>query len=152
MATSAVGAAILKYQSLAGLPAIYFGDAVTTDGVTQVYPPYVVLLDEGLEPEYNESLINVQETTDLTFMVYSNLLSEVDAICQKIKYNGFPPSMYSGFDFGTLPALDAPYKLNEIRRTSERRFVASVSGTGKQSQRVHGMELRYRVTIFLYGS
>ncbi len=120
--------------------------------MTQVYPPYVVLLDEGLQPEYNESLINVQEVSELAFMVYGNTLADVDATCQKIKYNGFPPSMKAGFDFGTLPALAAPYVLNEMRRTSERRFVASTSGTGKQSQRVHGIELRYRVTVFLYGS
>ncbi len=152
MATSAIAAAVLKYQSLTAVPAGYFGDAPTTDSVTQVYPPYVVLLDEGLQPEYNESLINVQEVTEIAFMIYGNTLADVDLTCQKIKYNGSAPSVKAGFDFGTLPALVSPYTLNEMRRVSERRFVASTSGTGKQSQRIHGIELKYRVTIFLYGS
>ncbi len=151
MATSAVGAVVAKYATLTSVPTLYFGDAPTNESGVQVYPPYVVLLDEGMAPEYNFVLSKVMEPTQLTFMVYSDTLLQVDAIVQKIKYNGQVPSAKAGFDFGTLPALESPYELDELKRTSERRFVASIQGTGKDGQRVHGCELQYRVTLFLYG-
>jgi hypothetical protein len=140
-----------KWASITGVPALYFGDAPPADGPTQIYPPYVVLMDDGMRPEYNFTLENVMEPDEVVFMVYASTLAAVDAIVQQIKYNGMPVSARAGYDFGSLPSLVVPYREMEMKRTNERRFVASVQGTGKTGQRVHGCELRYLVTLFLYG-
>lgn len=152
MATSVIGAVVQKYATLTSVGAtLYFGDAPTNASGVQIYPPYVVLLDDGMNPEYNFTLNNVMEPTGLTFMVYANTLADVDAIVQKIKYNSQPPTSRAGFDFGDLPALDLPYRELQMKRVSEHRFVASLGGTGDVGQRVNGCELRYEVTLFLYG-
>lgn len=151
MATSAIAACVDKYATLSGVPQpLYFGDVPVSDGTSQILPPYVALIDEGMKPEFNFVTSEVLEATDLTFMVYGNSLAAVDAIVQAIKYNGQVPSAAAGFDFGTLASLESPYRTLSIYRTSERRFVAET--TGKQSQRISGCELKYRVSIFLYGT
>ncbi len=151
MATSAIASCIDKYNTLTDVPTLYFGDVPPANGPTQIYPPYVVLLDEGMAPEFVFELSKVLEPTQFTFMVYAPTLAAVDAVVQAIKYDGDAPSARAGFDFGSLPSLDEPYRVQEMKRTLEKRFVASIPGTGPVGQRFHGCELRYRVTLFLYG-
>lgn len=147
MATSAITAIIDKYGTFSNVPALRtFDEPISVEGV-QVFPPYSVLMDEGLVPHY-ELEYTVNEITTLTITVYCDTLAEVDAAVEIIKYNGGTTTGKLGLDFGTLPTLTIPYNNLVVMRTGERRF--AVRATGKDGQRVHACELRYEVSLYRY--
>lgn len=128
-------------------PALYFDEAPLVEAHAsdhpQVFPPYVVLRDEGLDPDYEFELA-VVEVSRLSFEAFADTLEDVDLIAEAIKYNGGAVGAGLGFDFGSLSGLPAGAVLKEYRRTGERRYYA---GVGKSGQRVHACKLDYRVTV-----
>lgn len=144
---SVTGAVRDRYNSFTSVPTLAMFDTPPSIDNAQVYPPYVVIVDDGMTPSY-EMEHTVMEVTNLGFMIYSGTLDEVDAIVEKIKYNGGAINAGLGMDFGSLPSLATQYGDLEIRRVSEKRFAAIA--TGKSAQRIHGCELRYRITLYRY--
>jgi hypothetical protein len=145
MADSAFAAMVDRYKSLTDVPDLYTFDAPVSADSAQVYPSYTVVIDEGLSCSY-EFELTVLEVTQLIFMVYANTLALVDAAVEKIKYNGGEIGERLGLDFGILPTLNIDYTNLEVKRESERRFAAIP--TGKNAQRIHGCEMRYRVSLY----
>lgn len=144
---SVIGAVTARIQSLNALPALYSFDSPPSVENVQVYPEYIVIMDGGTNASYDFEH-TVFEQTSLTLMVYANTLAAVDAIVEKIKYNGGAIDAGAGLDFGPLPALAVQYKDMEVRRLSEKRFAAMT--TGKYAQRVSGCEIQYRVSLYRY--
>jgi hypothetical protein len=144
MATSAYAAFVDRYNSLTGAPKLYTFDAPVSDGGTQVFPAYSVLLDEGTQTVY-EFEHSVMEISEFVLMIYADTLAPVDAAVEIIKYNGGAIDAGLGMDFGALPTLSVSYKNLEVRRMREQRFAAM---TGKVAQRIHGCKLEYRVTLY----
>lgn len=144
MATSVLAAFGSKWDSIAGLPALTTFDEPVQIEQVQVYPPYAVLIDGGTVPQYDFEH-NAIEVTTLTVFVVDTQLANVDAAVERAKYNGGSTTAGLGLDFGTLPALAAPYTELVVMRTYERRFAFHT--TGKQANRVHACELRYQVTL-----
>jgi hypothetical protein len=145
MADSVVAAAITKFGTLGFTPrpAIYFDDVPLTDNTgAQIYPPYVVVKDNGTRPEAIEAGA-VMDTTDITFECYGVTLALADAIAEGVKYSTGAVQDRLGFDYGTLPALTNG-SLNVIRRAGERRTMA---GLTKEGGRAHMVEIRYEVEV-----
>jgi len=149
MASSAFAAVVDRIQSLPGLPKLYTFDAPPSDAGAQVYVPYMVLEDHGTGIEYDFQK-TAMEVTELVLHVYGNLLSDVDTIVERVKYNGWGISAGQGLDFGALPTLTIDYGNLEVRRMREQRFAALA--TGKDAQRIHQCDLSYRVTLYRYAA
>lgn len=146
--TSAFAAVVARYQTFTDVPDIYTFDGPTVADGVQVYPSYVVALDDGTTPSY-EMELTVMEVSEIRLMVYGDMLATVDAIVERIKYNGGGIGDGDGMDFCQLD-MTADFGDMEVRRISEQRFAAV--GTGKQAQRIHGCELKYRVTLYRYSA
>ncbi len=145
MADSVVAAAITKYGTLAFTPrpAIYFADVPATNAAgTQIYPPYVVLKDEGTRTEPIEAGA-VMDTTTIVFECYGLTLALADAIAEGIKYDTGAVQARLGFDYGELPALTNG-SLNVVTRVGE---IRSMAGITKEGGRAHMVEIRYEVEV-----
>lgn len=152
MASSAVASLIDLYNSINAThfggtrPPIYLGEAAPVTGASaQQRPPFVVLFDEGFQPEYNSSSGGV-ETGEVRLEVYALKLDDtsgvtVDSIVRGIKFGGAAPASKSGFDFGTFSFAAGSYLYKiHMRRIHEKR---SYAGFDYQGARVHKCELRY---------
>ena len=148
---SVIAASIARYRSLTppalstgtALPPIFFDDAPVTDGSgNQIYPPYVVLKDNGLTPTFDMAFRSYEETP-IEFEVHADLLADVDLIVEAMKYNGAAIYAQQGFDFGTLPDLAVNWDNIRLVRTFERRYQA---GRGKLAQVSHACDLKYKIT------
>lgn len=144
---SVPGAVQSRIVSFTNAPKTYLFDAPVSADSAQVYPEYLVIIDEGMRPTY-EFEHTCMEQTDLVLMVYANTLQRVDEIVEIVKYNGGGISAGLGLDFGALPTLSTDYQDMEVLRQSERRFITVP--TGLNSQRIFGCEMRYRVTLYRY--
>ncbi len=149
MAGSAFAAFADRYRSLTGALNLYTFDAPDSVDAQQVYPSYAVLLDGGTVPAF-EMELTVLEVTQLTLMIYCDTLDTVDAAMEIAKYNGGGIAAGLGLDFGALPTLAVAYDDLEVRRMSEKHFLAQA--TGKTSQRIFGAEMQYRVSLYRYSA
>lgn len=148
MATSAFAALIAKYDTLTNVPPSASFDEPVSFSDVQKYPPYTVIVDDGMRPNF-EFEHTACEVTDVTLYVICDTLAAVDTAVENIKYNGGSTTAGLGLDFGTLPALPAPsYQRLVVMRMSERRF--AFKPTGKEGQRIHACELKYRITLYRY--
>ena len=148
MAASVIAAVLDKYDTLTlpGSPPCFFDQIPATDGNgAQLYPPFVVLEDDGLTPTWEFERHPFEETR-LTFRVYALGLDDADAIVEGIKYGGaMDVTEGRGFDFGTLPTLDPDRYLKTMVRTRERRYLAD--RLDRQGRRVHACDLEYSVRL-----
>ena len=148
MATlSAIAAVIERLKTFSGLPAVYSFDAPPSVADAQQYPPYIVVIDNGMRATY-EFQHTCMEQTDVQIMVYADRLSTVDQIVERIKYNGGSMQAGLGLDYGPLPTLDPSYQDLEVHRHSEQRFITEP--TGKSAQRIFVCDMRYRVSLYRY--
>ena len=147
MASSSVTGAVLeRYQTFpisAAVP-LYFDSAPVRDtNGNGVFPPYVVLSDEGTVPTYDFELYPL-EVTNLRFTVYHNTLAEADSVAQEIKYNTGGVRENQGFDFAvTLPLTDGR-NLEFVREREVRRQEGPRQQDGKP---VFVVEISYRVQV-----
>lgn len=142
---SVVGSVETKLRTFDNLPPVYLFDAPVNTGAAQLYPPYIVIVDDGLSPQY-EFELTVMEQTGLRLMIYGNSLAQVNGYVEIIKYNAGTIAQALGLDFGTLPNVPANYNRLEVRRLSEQRFISTP--TGIQGQRIFGCEMHYRVSMY----
>ncbi len=142
-----IGAVRDRIVSFTDMPLVATFDEPVSVANAQVYPSYIVILDEGTVPDY-EFEHTVSEVTTLTLMIYADTLDDVAALVEKVKYNGGAINAGLGLDFGTLPTLATNYGTLEVRRMSETYFAAQA--TGKSAQRIHGCRMGYRVSLYRY--
>lgn len=129
----------------ATVPPIALDDMPVTNATgTQQYPPYAIIKDGGITPDYDFEH-NTQESSQITIEVYG-LAPDVAQCVEAAKYNGGAINAKSGFDFGTL-AFDAgsgKRVLHEMKRVGER---WSYSGVSKNGQRFYLCELTYSIVV-----
>lgn len=151
MASSVVAAFLDRYNDTpaplfpgaARWPLSFDGVPVVTGAGAQLRVPFADLKDQGTAAGYDAEL-NVFEETTLTLTLYANSLGDCDAAAEAVKYGGLPINAGGGLDFGPLPTLAVPTQTLQVHRFSERRFVA---GEDPANNRVHALELKYRVTL-----
>jgi hypothetical protein len=148
MALSAISALVAKWPSLTGAPTLAtFDEPVSVEANIQKRPPYTVLVDQGMVPRF-EFERTAFEVTNVLLTTVCDMLADVEAALEIIKYNGGGVSDGLGLDFGTLPALELPYRELVILRTNQR--VGAFKPTGKNSQRLHFGELSYQISLYRY--
>lgn len=150
-ATNVIKAVQDKWLSLtaalfpsATVPPIALDDMpVTTAAGAQQYPPYAILRDGGITPQYDTEY-NVVEPSEVTIEVYG-LAPDVEQTVEAAKYNGGAINAGSGLDFGTLPLETGTGKrvLMQLMRTGER---WDYSGIAKAGTRFYRCTLTYSVT------
>jgi hypothetical protein len=147
---SVLAAVINKYEALndalfpGGKPPLYVGEAPIASAGTPVRPPYVVLIDDGQQPEPLTDASAI-EVCRIRAEVYATALSTVDQIVMAIRHGGSSPAARQGIDHGALD-LAAPYRWLDTIRRSERREYA---GWDYQAQRVHRCILQWDVMVEL---
>ena len=124
-------------------PKIYLDSAPLVNG-SQVYPPYVVLKDQGQVPSYVEFERSTLEVCNFAFEVYDYTLADVDTAVTAIALNGGTRDQALGLDYGTLADLSSPRGTHQVLRTRETR---SLAGYDREGRRVHVCRLEYRVTV-----
>lgn len=130
-------------------PGIYLDEPPRTDDAgAQLYPPYVVLRDGGLEPSYLGFERATLEVNSFTLEVYypdsGGGLASVDRAVAAIKLNGGTRDDPRGFDLGTLAALADPRYTHQVLRVRETR---RLSGYGRDGRPVYVCSLEYRVAV-----
>jgi hypothetical protein len=141
---SVVGAVIDALQSFTNIPNVYSFDVPVQVAGTQIYPPYVVVRDNGTNTDYDYNYYPYEQT-DLEILVYANTLAACEAIVEIVKYNGGSAMGQQGLDFGQLPSLATNYANLVVERKSEQYFAATA--TGNEAQRISGCRLRYIVAL-----
>lgn len=157
MATTVVSAVLELYNSINAThfggtrPPIWLNQAPKTDTAgSQLRPPYVVLYDDGLRPEFDSSLGGI-ERGELRIEVYANKVEAageitVNSVTNGILYGGGNPNDRDGLDFGPLPLSGFKYQINLMRTYDRTRYAGFED---KDAQRVHVRELRYSVIVGL---
>jgi hypothetical protein len=157
MATTVVSAVLELYNSISAAhfggtrPPIWLNQAPKTDTAgSQLRPPYVILYDDGLRPEFDSSLGGI-ERGELRIEVYANKVEAtgeitVNSITNGILYGGGNPNAKLGLDFGALPLTGFKYRINLMRTYDRTRYAGF---DDKDVQRVHVRELRYAVIVGL---
>lgn len=155
MPTTSVTAAVkAKYESLTAAnfpggarPPVYFGLAAQTGTAgTQIRPPYVVFTEASRSVQVLDFERNSMLTVSLVMDVYANSESDVDTICNCIRWDS-PTAVGSGngFDFGSLSDLAAPRSTFQIIPAEEpRRLEKPLDQTGL---RMHACRMTFRVSV-----
>lgn len=149
--TSIIAAVMSHYDGLTAAnfpdgsrPSIYLDSAPLVNG-SQVYPPYVILKDQGQTPiPLTEFERNTLEVCQFVLEVYYRELGDVDTAVAAIKLNGGTRDQAQGFDCGTLSDLTSPRSTHQVLRTRETR---SLAGYDREGKRVHVCRLEYKVTV-----
>ena len=149
---SAVGAIILKYETLAfaNRPALFFdaaplravGSAATSDIIE---PPYVVLKDGGTAFDGTFEA-DVTEATAFTFEVYGRGLAEVDAVVEGVRFDGGGMRGRAGFDHAIATGFPMTnYRLLSLILLNFRRSVSP--SRGGDGRLVYVAEMRYSMSV-----
>lgn len=156
MATSVPAAVIELYGTISAThfggtrPPIYLNQAPKTDtDASQRRPPYVIVYDEGLRPEYDSSFGGIAKG-ELRIEVYARKLEAtgeitVNSVTNGLRYGGGDPADRLGLDFGTLPFTGVTYSIHLMPTYDRTSYAGFEDYEGK---RVHVRELRYQV---IYG-
>lgn len=115
MASSSVIGAVIERVEGFSFPAdvtVWFDQAPLKDtSGAAVVPPYVVIHDDGMTPEFDFEHNVAFEVTNVRFEVYGLSLASVDAIASVIRYNGGAVNAGDGMDFASeLPITRSVYK------------------------------------------
>lgn len=156
MATSVPAAVIALYETISAThfggtrPPIYLNQAPRTDtDGSQRRPPYVILYDDGLRPEYDSSFGGIVRG-DVRLEAYANKVEAtgeitVNSIVNGFRYGGGDPADRAGLDFGALPLTGVTYAIHLMPVSDQTRYAGFEDKDGK---RVHVREIRYQV---IYG-
>lgn len=151
MARSVIHAVMQFYDALPAAafpggvrPPIFFGMAPVASAGQMIRPPYVVVTDDGITPDYQTDGLSL-ETTSCRVEVYAEQLGVVDDIVTAIRFGGQPPAQRAGLDWAVLP-LDPPYQPVQMSRTGE---VRKEAGWSYQGHRVYLCRLYYEALIEL---
>lgn len=129
MASASVIGCLIEYYgtlSFSGKPAIYFDEVplVGTTTADKIAPPYVVMHDDGMTPEFDFEFNVPFETTQVRLEVFATTLALLDAYIDGIKYNGAAINAAAGFDFAVLNTYTKGVWMATVR-TREQRFQES---------------------------
>ncbi len=156
MATESVVRAVqLKVAALTpalfpggAVPAVYFGEAPTTDAAgAQVQVSgqgYAVLRDRGAQAGAYSFNLDTREFVTLELEVFYPTLADAQQAAKVIRLNGGSPANRQGLDYGTLPDLSPAYRLLAVRPVGAANERA---GLGKTGGTVHSVTLTYRVEL-----
>lgn len=154
MASTTVVSAVLElYNSLNASvfggtrPPIWLNEAPRTDTAgSQLRPPYVVLYDEGLRPEFDSSFGGIERGT-LRLEVFARYIEQsgqisCNSVANGILWGGGAPGARLGLDGGTLPLTGYRYQIHLLRTLDRTRYAGFHD---KDDQRVHVREIQYAV-------
>lgn len=158
MASTTVVAAVLElYGSISASafggtrPPIWLNQAPQTDtDGSQRRPPYVILYDEGIRPEFDSSFGGI-ERSEIRLEVYANKVEATgeitcNSVANGILWGGSAPNAHAGLDFGVLPLTGYRYRVNLMRTYDRTRYAGFLDKDGK---RVHVREVRYALIVGL---
>ena len=153
MATSVPAAVIALYETIDAThfggtrPPIYLNQAPRTDvSGSQKRPPYVILYDSGLRPEYDSSFGGIVRG-EIRIEAYARKLEAtgeitVNSITNGFRYGGGDPADRDGLDFGPLPLTGVTYAIHLMPTYDQSRYAGFEDFEG---HRVHVREIRYQV-------
>lgn len=147
MASGLIAAVMEKYESLtfagADQARVFFDEKPQLTTV-QILPPYAVLTDGGMNPEYTFEYVPV-ETTGFTLTLYAGSLAEIDAMVNVVRFNGGTPQQHLGLDNCTSLNLDGPrYEMEVMLKEVTRSLDKPRGFTGSL---VYTAALRYEAQV-----
>ncbi len=155
--TTVVAAVLELYNSIPASafggtrPPIWLNQAPRTDSAgSQLRPPYVILYDDGLRPEFDSSFGGIERGT-LRIEVYANKIEAsgeitCNSVANGILWGGADPNDRDGLDFGALPLTGYRYEVNLMRTLDRTRYAGFQD---RNDQRVHVREIQYAVIVGL---